>query len=82
LSRPYHVAEEEIDVSYQLEREMHDRVTRYLAEAAVQRELPHGKVRSRLAAALRSLADRMEPRRLDSQFPVECGPVALHGRNR
>jgi hypothetical protein len=75
------VAEEAIEVSYQLEREMHERVSRYQEEADLHRLLPHPSLRSRVARALRAVADRVEPARLDSAFPGEHLSALLNGRN-
>lgn len=88
--RLYYLAEEAIDVSYQLEREARDRVARYHHEAALRRlsKSPEGErewpptrapvLRSRLARALRRLADRMEP--LGMGETAGCSGT-LHGRN-
>jgi hypothetical protein len=73
------VAEEAIEVSYQLEREMHDRVSRYQQEAEVRRSLPHKSLRARLAHALHRLADRLEPRHA-GPLPGER-QIAFPGRN-
>jgi hypothetical protein len=73
------VAEEAVQVSYQLEREMHDRVSRYQQEAEVHRSLPHKSLRAGLAGVLHQLADRLEPRHA---APLRSErQVALHGRD-
>jgi hypothetical protein len=73
------VPEEAIEVSYQLEREMHDRVNRYQQEAEVRRSVPHKSLRAGLAGMLHRLADRLEPRH--SAPPQGERRVAFPGRN-
>jgi hypothetical protein len=73
------VAEEAIEVSYQLEREMHDRVSRYHREAEVHRALPHRSLRAGFAHALHRFADRLEPRHA-VPLPGER-QIAFPGRN-
>jgi hypothetical protein len=68
-------------VSYQLEREMHDRVDRYRREAELRRTIPHQGIRRSLAVVLRKLADRVEPRRQGRSAAGELLPTVLQGRN-
>jgi hypothetical protein len=75
------MAEEAIEVSYQLEREMRERVSRYQEEADLRRSLPHSSFRSRLARALRAVADRVEPARFESAIPGERRSALVNGRN-
>jgi hypothetical protein len=74
------VAEEAIEVSFQLEREMHDRVSRYRQEADARRAVPRKSLRAGLARMLHGLADRLEP---PPAAPLgnERRTVALQGRN-
>lgn len=69
-------------MSYQLEREMLDRVSQYHDEAAVRRVVPGRDVRRGIAAALRKVADLIEERSLGSDFVGEQAAAVLQGRNR
>lgn len=77
-------------MSYQLEREMRDRVNRYRHEAEVRRSVPGRSLRAAIASMLRKLADGLEPgqpcrdpvgRQLDHLLPDERSTIVLHGRN-
>ncbi|MEX2536381.1 MAG: hypothetical protein WD273_12370 [Trueperaceae bacterium] len=68
-------------MSYQLERELQERVSRYHNEAAVRRHVPASNYRHAVAVALRRLADRLEPRQLRPGLSGERAPVAFEGRN-
>ena len=68
-------------MSYQLERDMFDRVSQYHNEAAVRRAVPSSDVRRSIAAALRKMADLIEKRSLGSDFVGEQAAVVLQGRN-
>lgn len=69
-------------MSYQLEREMEFRVSRYRSEAAVRRAIPRGRGLRRLAATLRRLADRIEERAANGSFAGEARTVVIQGRNQ
>ena len=68
-------------MSYQLEREMQDRVSRFQDEAAAQRSIPRGKLRHRLAKTLHKLADRIDERAMSNRFAGEGQRIVLQGRN-
>lgn len=68
-------------MSYLLEREMKDRVSRYRDEAASRRALPRGQFRYRLASTLHRLADRIDGRALGNRFAGEGQRVVMQGRN-
>lgn len=69
-------------MSYQLEREMHDRVSRFHDEAAARRSIPRGILRHRLATTLHKLADRIDERAMGNRFAGEGQRVVLQGRNQ
>lgn len=66
-------------MSYQLERNMIDRISQYHDEAAVSRVVPRRDIRRNIAAALRKMADRLEAPAIGLHLSAEqANGIPLH----